>query len=262
MAFNSFEFALFFAVTFGLFLATDGKRSWIVLLLSSIVFYAALLQPHLLLVLAGVTLVSFFCGTGIEKSGTEVGRRAFLWVGMLGTLLPLFYLRYLHFVVDTLESVLGLAHGPAIGSTATVLSSVGVSFYCFQAISYLADVHSGYQKAEPHFGYFALYLAFFPKLLQGPIERGNVLLPQLRQPFVIGYETMRHAAVLFAWGLFKKVAIADGISPLVDPVYESVHSYHGLALCVATGLYAVQILLISPDTRTWRWALVHFSEYD
>ena len=241
MAFNSFEFALFFAVTFGLFLATDTKRSWIVLLLSSIVFYGALLQPHLLLVLAGVTFVSFLCATGIEKSGTEAGRRAFLWVGILGTLLPLFYLRYLHFVVDTLESVLGLAHDPAIGSTETVLSSVGVSFYCFQAISYLADVHSGYQKAERHFGYFALYLAFFPKLLQGPIERGNVFLPQLRQPFMIRYETMRYAAVLFAWGLFKKVAIADGISPLVDPVYESVHSFHGLALCVATALYAVQI---------------------
>ena len=90
-------------------------------------------------------------------------------------------------------------------------------------------------------GYFALYMAFFPKVLQGPIERAGDLLPQLRRRFEFDAEAWRAGAILFAWGLFKKMVVADRAGPLVDAVYGSVTSYQGPPLALATYLFAVQL---------------------
>jgi len=116
-----------------------------------------------------------------------------------------------------------------------------VSYYVFQAISYLTDLYLEIEKPERHFGYFALYMAFFPKLLQGPIERSGDLLPQLKQPYRFDYENMRAGLLLFAWGLFKKVVIADRLGSRVDLVYNDVHAYSGFLQLLATYLYAFQI---------------------
>ena len=121
------------------------------------------------------------------------------------------------------------------------MPSIGVSFYVFQAISYLADVYLEKIEAEKHFGYLALYLSFFPKLLQGPIERGASLLPQLHTQYKFDYETAKNGLVLFAWGLFKKVAIADRLAVFVNFVYETPKEFSGPVLILATVLFAFQI---------------------
>jgi alginate O-acetyltransferase complex protein AlgI len=110
-----------------------------------------------------------------------------------------------------------------------------------QAISYLADIYMEIQEPEPHAGRFALYMAFFPKLLQGPIERAENLLPQLKQAYRFDYDNMRSGLLLFAWGLFKKVVIADRLALYVNAVYGDVHAYSGLPLLLATYFYALQI---------------------
>jgi alginate O-acetyltransferase complex protein AlgI len=119
--------------------------------------------------------------------------------------------------------------------------TIGVSYYTFQAISYLIDIRLGLLKPEHHLGYYALSLAFFPKLLQGPIERGGDLLPQLQDSKPFDYLAARSGLLLVAWGLFQKVVIADRLGMYVDTVYNDLRSYQGASLLLATYGYAGQI---------------------
>jgi D-alanyl-lipoteichoic acid acyltransferase DltB (MBOAT superfamily) len=122
-----------------------------------------------------------------------------------------------------------------------VLSSIGMSFYTFQALSYSNDIYREIQIPEAHLGRFALYVCFFPKLLQGPIERAGGLLIQLRKPFEFDYENTREGLLRIAWGLFKKVVIADRVAVIVNTVYGNAGGFTGLPLIVATYSYAIQI---------------------
>jgi D-alanyl-lipoteichoic acid acyltransferase DltB (MBOAT superfamily) len=126
-------------------------------------------------------------------------------------------------------------------SESNIFLSIGVSFYVFQAISYLIDVFIEIEEPEKHIGYFALYMCFFAKLLQGPIERSNELLPQLKAEKNFNRDNLYAGIFLFTWGLFKKVVIADRLSLFVDTVYDDVYSYSGLQLILATYYYSIQI---------------------
>ena len=119
--------------------------------------------------------------------------------------------------------------------------SVGVSFYTVQAISYLLDVSRGVIPPERNPGRLCLYLCFFPKLLQGPIERASQLLPQFRHLRWPDYSDLRLGVLLITWGTFKKVAVADRLAGFVNPVYGDVHGYSALPLLVATVLFAFQL---------------------
>jgi alginate O-acetyltransferase complex protein AlgI len=121
------------------------------------------------------------------------------------------------------------------------LLSIGVSYFSIQAISYLADVYLEIQEPESHIGYHALALVFFPKLLQGPIERAADLLPQLKKPYQFDYNAIRSGILLFVWGLFKKVVIADRLAHYADQVFNHVDSYTGLPLIIGTYAYAFQL---------------------
>lgn len=241
MVFNSAGFAVLFAVTFMVFYYMKETRRWIVLLAASLVFYAALKAPHLLIALALVTVFSYFCGLGMARSQSEARRRLIFWAGVLADVLVLVYIRYLPFFATNANALLKDVGIQLAFPVPELLVTVGVSFYVFQAISYLTDIYLEVQEPEPHFGYFALYLSFFPKLLQGPIERASDLLPQLHRKYEFSYEAARSGLFLFALGLFKKVVLADRLGQLVDPIYNDIHSFTGLPLILATYGYAFQL---------------------
>ena len=119
--------------------------------------------------------------------------------------------------------------------------TIGVSYFSFQAISYFVDIYLELEKSEEHFGYYALYLSFFPKLLQGPIERSRDLLPQIRALSAGDIDQFRTGYLLIYLGLFKKIVIADRLSLFVNPVYSDVKSFSGIDLVLATYIYALQI---------------------
>ena len=125
--------------------------------------------------------------------------------------------------------------------TLTLLLPAGVSFYFFQSMGYLIDVYRGKCRAERHFGYYALFVSFFPQLLSGPIGRAESLLPQYRKerPFV--YENVTYGLKLMVWGYFKKLVIADVFAATVNNVYDNAQSYVGLAFLVATLMFAIEI---------------------
>jgi len=155
-------------LVFAAFCWFGDRRRWLALLIGSCVFYASFQSPFLLLALALATTVSYAGGLCLGRTKRPEARNAILGCGVLLCLGILFFAKYLpHFRA-----------APHYGPFGAILS-IGVSYYTFQAISYLIDVHLEVQEPERHLGYFAVYMAYFPKLLQGPIERAGHFLPQL-----------------------------------------------------------------------------------
>lgn len=233
MTFNSLSYALFLPVVYLAFQFAGDRFRWMVLLAASLAFYAALRAPYLLVALLVVGSTSYLFAL-LMRDRTAAARRWLLWGAFSVDLLVLAAMRYL----PLLQRHVQVPFAPA-----EALVAIGVSYYVFQAISYLSDVYLKVVEPERHFGHLLLYLAFFPKLAQGPIERAADLLPQLKARYSFDYDRARASLLLFAFGLFKKEVLADRIGIYVDTVYNDVHAYAGLPLVLATYGYAVQIYL-------------------
>jgi len=241
VAFNSLEYFLFLPLIWLIHHFLGHRFRWLFLLAASYLFYASLKVPYLLGVISLVTVATYFFGRWIQQTKSEKKKRQLLRGGIVTNLLILIAMKYIPFLTDNLNALLSFFDSPISAHHAPLFVAIGVSYYIFQAISYLSDIYLEIEEPEPHFGYFALYLAFFPKLLQGPIERAGDLLPQLKQKYEFNYDNMRFGMLLFTWGLFKKVVLADRLGIYVDVVYDDVHSYQGLPLILATYAYAFQI---------------------
>ena len=236
MTFHSFSYLMFLPVVYLLFHFCADRWRWLVLLGSSYAFYAWLLAFHLPALLLAVTGISYACALRIASHPDEAGRKRWLWIGTCACLGILALLKYLPFLESRANTLLGLD-----GNRYPLLIGVGVSYFSLQAVSYLADVYLELEEPERHFGHYALYLAFFPKLLQGPIERAGELLPQLKAPYRFDYDAMRSGLLLFACGLFKKVVLADRLALYADQVYNNVQHFTGPGLVLGTYAYALQI---------------------
>ena len=170
-----------------------------------------------------------------------VRRQRFLVLTVVMNLTFLGFFKYCNFFVGTVAAGmerLGLGHHPAVLS---VLLPVGISFYTFQSLSYTIDVYRGRMTATPRLFDFALFVAFFPPMVAGPIERARALMPQLQQPRSLRYDQLRTGLYLILLGLVKKVAIADGIAPAVNAVYDGTAPVGFGDAWAATFLFAAQI---------------------
>lgn len=227
MAFNSIAYFAFLPLVYAFFVVTPAKVRWMPLLVFSFYFYMTF-SASLAFFLLFAILLNYFIALLIGNNRRPYQRLLLLWSGIV-----------LNISLIVLSRYPVILH--ALLPTKGLLLSIGVSYYVFQAISYLIDIYLEIEEPERHFGYFALYMAFFPKLLQGPIERAGDLLPQLKVKYEFDYDTMRSGMLMFAWGLFKKVVVADRLALFVNIVYGDVHAYAGLPLVLATWFYAFQI---------------------
>jgi D-alanyl-lipoteichoic acid acyltransferase DltB (MBOAT superfamily) len=240
--FDSLKYFLFLPVVYLVYYFVGDRLRWTVLLAASLLFYAALNVPYLLVVLALVAMATYSFGLWLDQAKSPESKRALLWSGIAVNVLILILMKYLQFLSENLQALSALLSLDAQIRPVKAFVAIGVSYYIFQAMSYLFDIYLEIEKPERHFGYFALYLSFFPKLLQGPIERAGDLIPQLKNRYEFNYDNMRSGMLLFTWGLFKKVVLADRLALFVDPVFNNVHSYSGGALLLATYFYAIQIV--------------------
>lgn len=227
MLFNTPEFCGFFILTAILTFILNKFEFLIirniVLLAISYAFYANLHLYYPLLLLY-VTLVAYFSGRllKIETSSTS-SRTWIVTASVILSLLPLLTLKY----------------APAY--TDSVWLPVGLSFFTFQAMTYTLDIYR--KKITEPFSLLdvALFTAFFPTLLSGPIERARNLIPQLRLKFPMNWDNAVIGAQYFAWGLFKKIVIADRIAEWVDKIYSQGLSESGSTLAITAVLYSIQI---------------------
>lgn len=153
----------------------------------------------------------------------------------------LFFFKYFNFLSINLNKMFSSFAIPIASPVLDILLPVGISFYTFQTLSYTIDVYNRKIPAEKHFGYFALYVSFFPQLVAGPIERPQNLLPQLKIKHEFDYERVTYGLKLMAWGLFKKMVIADTLAIYVNKVYNNLPEYQGFVLVIATVFFTLQI---------------------
>ena len=241
MLFNSFSFLAFFAVVAVVYYAIPHRFRWPLLLGASLYFYAAF-RPSYLILLAGVTLAAYAGGLAIDASTGRRRRvvRAGSVVTLLGALGVFKYYDFFAGVLDALLVDVGLVPGPVFPRLGIVIA-VGLSFYTFSCVSYLADVYAGRLPPERHLGHFALYVSFFPKLLAGPIERAQPFLLQLRRPVAFRAAGVTQGLQLMLWGLFKKVVIADRLAVFVDTAYGLPAFTAPADLVLATYFFAFQL---------------------
>jgi len=233
MSFISFEFLIFVAgLTALYYIVPMGLRAPL-LLIASAVFYA--MADARYLAFLGISILSCYAaGLAMEKAP---GRKK-LWLGLaaalnLGLLL---WLKYLPFAGDIFARLTGIEL-----SLPAFLLPLGISFYTLQAIGYLIDVCRGNTAPERRLWRFALFMGFFPIIVQGPISRYSQLAPQLFEPKKLDYRTLKFGAQLMLWGFFKKMVIADRAAMLVNQVFNNYPDYAGLAVFAAMCLYTLQL---------------------
>ena len=242
MLFPTVEFAVFFVVVLsGSWLLMRRRTAWkIFMLAASYVFYGAWDWRYLGL-LAGCTLANQAAALAIRGAATERGRRVALGLGVAANLGVLGWFKYYGFFVSSAKNALGeFGITPPLPLLEIVLP-VGISFFTFQAMSYVIDVYRREIDVAPWLDIF-VYLAFFPQLVAGPIVRGSEFLPQLREARdPRGIPAARAFGLIFA-GLFKKVVIANALAAtIVDDVFANPGAHGALETLVAIYGYAVQI---------------------
>lgn len=238
MLFNSISYAIFLPIVFMIYWLVPFKFRWLVLLILSYYFYSRWNVKYTGLILL-TTIISFSAGILIEKCKKH--KKSIFVIAVSLCLGELLAFKYLGFFGEILQSVLNLLKSNYGLSVVHVLLPVGISFFTFQAISYIADVYRGKIKAEGNFGIFASFLSFFPQLVAGPIERTENLLPQMKTEIKFDYYQATYGLKKMAWGYFKKIAIADVLSSYVSKVFNNVYAYKDGTLLLATVCFTIQI---------------------
>ncbi len=239
MLFNSFQFLIFFMVVTSLFFALKHKHRWWMLLLASCYFYMAFV-PVYILILGFTIVIDYFAGLWIEKADGKK-RKVLLVISLISNIGVLAIFKYYNFLNDNLTGLLHLWNATNQLPYLSILLPIGLSFHTFQAMSYTIEVYRGNQKAERHFGIYALYVMFYPQLVAGPIERPQHILHQLHEEKFFDYTRVSNGLKLMLWGLFKKVVIADRLAILVNQVYANPESFDGLQLSTAAVFFSFQI---------------------
>lgn len=247
MLFNSYIFLLFFFVVYALYLASHKSLSKqnLLLLTASYVFYGTWDWRFLFLIILS-TLVDYVIGLKLHQTPTDTTpskrrRKQLVIISVIVNLGILGFFKYFNFFADNLEQVLlafGLNPDPI---TLNIILPVGISFYTFQTMSYTLDIYRGTLKPTKNLLNFALFVAFFPQLVAGPIERASHLLPQMERKRSLSPKMINTAIFLILWGYVKKVVIADHASIIADQIFNNYQSYGGLDILIAVLAFSVQI---------------------
>ena len=232
MLFNSIEFIIFFPIVTLLYFLIPFKFRWLHLLTASCVFYMAAI-PSYILVLFSLIITDYFAGIKIEKS---VNKKSWLIISIAANLGILGFFKYYNFFISNINFTTA-----ANFSLLHVALPIGLSFHTFQSLSYTIEVYRGKQPAVKHFGYYALYVMFYPQLVAGPIERPNHLFPQLFTKHSFSSQNLYEGLRLMAWGFFKKVVIADRVSGYVDTVFNNPGQVNTINIWAAVFLFSIQI---------------------
>ncbi len=242
MLFVELRFFIFFAIVFtAVWLLRGNERRKQVLTLASYVFYGAWDWRFLALIMF-ITLVSYVVGGKIAPGqGTEKSRKRWLALGITAALSVLGVFKYFNFFADSFTDFAGMMGLPVGEVMLKIVLPVGISFYTFQAISYLVDTYRAHIKADRSFMDIAFYIAFFPQLVAGPIVRASDFIPQMETARKWADVNVRAALILFLIGFIKKACISDNIAPYVDMVFDNPESFTALTMIGGVFLYGVQI---------------------
>jgi D-alanyl-lipoteichoic acid acyltransferase DltB (MBOAT superfamily) len=247
MGFNTPDFLLFLPIVFGVYWlwgwarggrATAGQNAF--LLAASYLFYGWW-DSRFLVLIAASTALDYAAGLGIARSGGGVSRKVWLAASLVGNLGMLAYFKYAGWFIDSWVAAWAAAGIHMETAALDIVLPVGISFYTFQTLSYTLDVYRGRLAPERDPVAFAAFVAYFPQLVAGPIERATELLPQITRPRTFDPALARAGLRLILWGLFKKVVVADSCAPLATAAFADPSAYSGAGLALGIFCFALQI---------------------
>lgn len=240
MTFVSFEYLVLLAVTFAVYYLLPWRARILFLLAVNYVFYAYW-EPWYAYIIGFTTLMDYAAGLLIDATEDPRRRRLFLALSIAANLGMLGYFKYTNFALDTVRTLLG--SGAASLPALTVILPAGISFYTFQEMSYTIDVYRRRIKPTRDLSLFAAYVSFFPQLVAGPIERAETLLTQLATPRRFDFQRVQEGVGLIFVGLFKKLVLADRLTPFLYPKFSQPLSFDAYELLLALVAMPVTLYL-------------------
>ena len=241
MLFPTLQFLGFFVVVFTVYWSLPRQRWRLLWLVASSCFFYMSWNPWLILLIFASTSVDYYVALRIQSHSSPRVRKGLLTCSIVINLSILAFFKYTIFALHTAQGVLnwlGVALDPPL---LKIILPLGISFYTFEAISYVVDVYKGKIKAIARPLDYSLYILFFPHLVAGPIVRSGDFLPQLQHAKRFSWPRLHLGVRLILLGLLKKAVIADHLALIVDPVFVHPSDYASQALWLATLGYAVQI---------------------
>ena len=239
MVFNSIPFTIFFTLFFFLYwivLNRNLKVQNLLILIGSYIFYCWWDYRFLLLLIAQ-SLLNYLLGIYIAKANKPNTKKALLYLGTITAIGLLIYFKYSNFFIDSFLVVFPKANLHTIN----LLLPLGISFYTFKTLSYLFDINKGKIQPTTDWVVFFSYVAFFPCLLSGPIDKANNLLPQLENKRVFNYADATDAMRQILWGLFKKIVIADNLAQVTSNIFDNYHTLPGSTLALGAIYFSFQL---------------------
>ncbi|WP_265132300.1 MBOAT family O-acyltransferase [Chryseobacterium oranimense] len=238
MQFTSLVFILFFSVFFAVYwwiLGKNLKAQNVFLLLGSYVFYAYW-DWRLLILLIGSSAIIYYLGLKISRSENS-GKKLWLNLGLIFSVGTLLYFKYFNFFIQSFTDLFGIKNN----LTLNIILPLGISFYTFRMVSYLLDIKNTKLKAETDALAFFNYIAFFPSMTSGPIDKGGLLLPQLKKERVFTLENGSDAARQILLGAFKKLVVANTISPVTEKIFQGYEHLSGSTIAFGAILFLFQM---------------------
>lgn len=239
MSFASVPFFILVTITFILYAVCKNIRvRHVILLIASYAFYAYW-DARFLALMIFQTFVSYIIAWKIDQGpeNREKWQKSYLVLGIIILLSLLGFFKYFNFFVSSFYQAFGIGEGKLLN----IILPIGISFYTFQAISYLMDVYGGETSARKSFLQISLYISFFPQLVAGPIVRSTDFLYQLDEEQEVSVSQTLEGIQIFMFGLFKKVVIADRLAVAVDTVFAAPAAYNAPSLIMAVLAYTIQI---------------------
>jgi alginate O-acetyltransferase complex protein AlgI len=240
MLFNSLSYLFFLGLIAIIYYLIPERFRWFVLLIASIVYYLSFIPVFLSLILF-ITLINYYFSRWLVKVPSEKsGSVLFLIISLNILILGLF--KYFNFLFPgTNVHLYNVDIFFRTDPINKMILPLGLSYITFTIISYQIEIKRKTIQPENHLGYFSLYLFFFPKIAQGPIERPQHMISQLRQSHLFNYNMVVDGLKLILWGYFKKLVVADNLGLYVNSVYNYSEKHNGISLIIATVFFAFQI---------------------
>lgn len=240
MVFNSLQFVAFFVIVYALYRVLPHRAQNSMLLVASYVFYAAW-DWRFLGLLIGSTVIDFCVAKYLYRETDTRRRRLALLISLAYNLGVLGLFKYFNFFADGLGRLFAFAGWRMDPVTIHVILPLGISFYTFMTISYVIDVYRREIEPADNLIDFALFVAYFPHLVAGPILRASKLLPQISAPRVLTSEQAVEGLWLIGWGAFQKMFVADNLAGIVDAAFRPSATPTGSEVLIATYAFAFQI---------------------
>jgi len=243
MLFNSLDFAIFLPIVFILYwfvFQRSLKGQNILLLVASYLFYGWWDWRFLGLIVFS-SLVDYLVANGLAKQQQVNKRKLLLALSLVCNLGLLGFFKYYNFFIESWVAAWGSLGVSMSVSTLSIILPVGISFYTFQTLSYTIDVYRRQLEPTRDLVQFSTYVAFFPQLVAGPIERAKQLLPQFKNQRIFNSDFALSGFYLIIWGLFKKVVIADNCAFFVNQIFDGGGSYTSIELFLGAVLFGFQI---------------------